>query len=130
LIFALALAVISADGALVLQPGEAVLFHLDHGRPVLDRTVRPDEKIPAGSLLAHLTVDTSKGAPDTMLSIVNNTPGFLNYKARISRGGTNQATSVCTLMSNGRAAFESWPYAIDSVALDQFTDAPEKMICQ
>jgi hypothetical protein len=61
-----------------------------------------------------------------MLEITNNTQQWLNYRATITpRGRPAQRTSVCTIMSDNRSAFEAWPGPIEMVTIFDFRPAPE-----
>ena len=112
----------------VIQLGETWLFQLDQGRPINARKVDANAKPAVGELFVTLRPQLG-----TTMVIANNSAKFYNYRALMMRrpGDRAEATSVCTVMSNGRMGFENWPYPIAAIHLSDFTQAPENsMVCR
>jgi hypothetical protein len=112
----------------VVQSGESWIFKLDQGQPVDARKVDGEARPATGEILVTLG-----GRNGTMMTVTNNTDKFYNYHAFMLRrpDETGKPTSVCTLMSNGRMAFENWPYVIPAMRLSDFTEVAENnMQCQ
>jgi hypothetical protein len=135
---AAALAIIPAQSALVakektlpgllIKSGETWIFHLENGQPANPRTATEADKPGKDELKVSLSPD-----PGAMLTITNNTSQFLNYRAFITPkpGKKGTSTSVCTVMSNGRKAFEVWQNAVPAIRLADFTPAQdEEVICK
>ena len=124
---------VHASGApsdVTVRMGETWIFQLKDNRPVNARKAGADEKPATGDLVVTL----SEAGGQTMMRVVNNTPEFINYHAFLIAAEGQHAktrTSVCTLLSNGRSAFESWPYPVAAVQLTDFAKADEgQMSCQ
>lgn len=109
------------SGALVVRAGERWTFAVENGAPVAARPLDADALPEAGRLVVELSGTDGK----SIMTITNNTPAWLNYRARIVLAGSDKAalTSVCTLMGDGRKAFEHWPQTIQSIELSDFSPA-------
>lgn len=111
---------------LVVKMGEVWLFHLENGQPAGAHPASPDAKLAPNELMVK--VEAING---TLMSVTNNSDKFLNYRAAIVAGGHEKPTSVCTLLNNGRGAFEMWPYPIGAIRLSDFEPAAENtMVCK
>jgi hypothetical protein len=113
---------------LLIKSGETWIFHLEKGQPANPRPATKADQLGKDELKASLSLEAG-----AMLIITNNTSQFLNYHAFITPkpGKKGAPTSVCTIMSNGRMAFESWPNSIPALRLADFTPAQEDgVICK
>ena len=131
LVFLISCALVASSASaqsqgLVVKMGEVWVFHLENGQPAGAHLASPDAKLAPNELMVK--VEASNG---TMMIVTNNTDKFLNYHAAIVAGGKEKPTSVCTLLNNGRGAFEMWPYAIGAIRLSAFEPAAENtMVCK
>jgi hypothetical protein len=113
---------------LLIKSGETWIFHLENGQPTNPRPATEADKPGKDELKASLS--SRMGA---LLTISNNTSQLLNYRAFITPkpGKKGTPTSVCTLLSNGRGAFENWQNAIPAIRIADFTPAQEgQMVCK
>ncbi len=114
---------------LFVRMGESVIFHIDQGQPVDPRPASESDAPGAGEI--KLTLEFKSGS--TMMVVTNNSQDFLNYRAFITPDPdkNGQSTSVCTLMSGGRSAFESWGGRLPGIRVSDFAKAPDgEMRCQ
>jgi hypothetical protein len=113
-----------------VKMGESVVFRLDHGQPVDVHPATGSDKPATGEIRVDLRY--ANGA--TTMMVANNSGGFLNYRAFITRDADSpgKATSVCTLMDGGRFAVENWPgQPFPGIRLTDFTPAAQdSMVCQ
>ena len=113
-----------------VKMGESIVFHLDHGQPVDAHSATGADKPAAG----EIRVDLRYADGATTMVVINNSGGFLNYRAFITRDADSpgKATSVCTLMDGGRMGVESWPgQPLPGIRLTDFTPAAQdRMTCQ
>jgi len=111
-----------AQPGLTVQMGEAWIFHVENGQPAGARKAAEGDKPGEGEF--RISLGSSLG---TTMTIVNNSPTAYNYHAFVTsrRGGKGSRTSVCTLMNNGRMAFENWPQAIPAIRVADFTPAKD-----
>ena len=118
------------EAGVFVKPGESVVFHLDRGQPAGVHAVAGPDKPAAG----EIRVDLRYADGMTTMVVTNNSGGFLNYRAFLARDATSagQATSVCTLMDEGRMAVETWPgQPIPGIRVTDFTPAArDSMVCQ
>jgi hypothetical protein len=123
---------LQASDALLIQPGERIVFHLedsgDHTRPVEVRRGAKVSPSQAGEMVADLSIQ----AGGTVLVIASNSTSFFSYRAQMALpNGRSEATSVCSLMSRARPSVEGWPYPVKALALHDFRPiAGETMVCQ
>lgn len=113
---------------LLVQSGETWIFQIEQGQPVNSRKVDPQTKPATGELLVTLSPQMG-----TTMTVTNNTAKFYDYAAFMVRraGDHGQRTTVCTLLNNGRFAFENWPYSIAAIRLSDFTETDENhMVCR
>ncbi len=111
---------------LTVKGGETWIFHLEYGQPAGAHLAAENAKLAPGELMVSLKAENG-----TMMIVTNNTDKFLNYHATMVAGAREKATSVCTLMSNGRMGFENWPYSIRAIRLSDFEPAAENtMACK
>lgn len=113
-----------------VKTGESVVFRLDHGQPIDAHPAARADQPAAG----EIRVDLRYADGATTMVVINNSGGFLNYRAFIARdaAGPGEATSVCTLMDGGRMGIENWPgQPLSGIRLSDFTPASQdSMACQ
>jgi hypothetical protein len=107
---------------LTLKIGETWVFKIANAQPVEARLVETDTPLAADEIKVSL-----KASMGTMLTITNNSKTWYNYHAFITSAPNKkgQATSVCTLMGDGRMAFENWPNTINFMRIADFTATSE-----
>jgi hypothetical protein len=106
--------------------GETWIFSLANGQPANAHAAPPGSKPGPNELMVSL-----KPQIGSTMIVTNNTDRFLNYRATIIAPNGERPTSVCTLMSGGRAGFENWHGNIAAIRLSDFSPAEDnKMVCQ
>ena len=114
---------------LAMAPGQTLLFRIDDGKMTDVRLVDAGTAPMDGEIRATME---SKGGT-TKLHMLNKGPVAYNYTAAIVKSidaPDGQPTSVCTLLP-GLSGFEMWPYPITSIAIGEFTPAPDgQMVCK
>lgn len=112
-----------------LLPGDTRIFKLEKGHPIFVREANENEEPDVGELKARFF----RNENGMFLVIENHTHQFLNYHADLRRklASSEESTSVCTILNEGRLAFEHWPYDIASIRIDDFAPDPkEQVICR
>ena len=112
-----------ADGKIRIRAGETlcVRLRLVDGRP------EPVALVGGAEAADALVISMSPDRDHTSLTLKNPLPQLLRYRASLRKeaGGPLRYTSSCPVLSNGRMAFEDWPYAIDEFVLSGFELEPE-----
>lgn len=69
-----------------------------------------------------LRMHQEDGKPDTFLTVTNYFPQFIKYRAGMMLPTSDEirGTSSCTVMSDGRVAYEHWPHPIFQLVLTDF----------
>lgn len=112
---------------LTIMAGQNWAFRIVDGQPAEARLLATGEKAQSGEITASLSTNTG-----LMLSIMNRTGKWLNYRAFLTRGTDDRGrpTSVCTLAPEALIV-ESWPGESSSVRISHFTAAREgALICK
>jgi len=112
---------------LTVKLGESWIFKIQDGQPADARLATADEQPAPGEI--RVSLSDPKGR---QMSLINNSPTPYNYRAFITSkpGKVGKRTSVCTLMSKGRAAIEVWPDRFPAIRIADFVPVEEgRMQC-
>lgn len=112
---------------LTVKLGESWIFKVQDGQPAEARMATAGEQPGEGEIL--VTLADQKGR---LMKMINNSPTPYNYRAFITSkpGKAGKRTSVCTLMSNRRAALENWSDRFPAIRIADFTAVEEgRMQC-
>jgi len=109
------------DGFVAIFPGVMLFLAAEIVDGKLANLRVVDEPATPANVI-KLRMHQEDGKPGTYLTVTNYFPQFIKYRAgmMLPTGDDIRATSSCTVMNNGRSAYEHWPFPIFQLVLTDF----------